>query len=394
MKHPRTIAALLALLVLYGCVELTGQRFTWFHDVLNDTFYVLIQYDGIHEGSGSNRKGKDQIPEFIKDEDIMVLDWFFHMRRKEIGRSKERKDPVKAAAARLVDRLKVEVLGRYREPDGRVGAAQLVTIEKFKDFLKEANRLINASLVRLDRETVVSQAKEEGELWRTLDRILAAAMRGRTWVVARGHSLQVSVPVHQDEWAEAKGAAILDTVKELVRGFAKDAEKTELLVRSLAGNAFSYAESGDMVTVTLGNPAVPRTIHVQIRAEYNEQLEAVVVDHVEVDLDGVLRRPPQKGVEANAVLRKVRHWLPREVEIGALLGATEVRTELVDLERAKAELARDEAIKRLHVIGARWNEDRGHPEAPTAKGTSQAEYLAGWHRWYARRRRVAGNPKW
>ena len=50
MKNRRYALLLLALLALYGCVSLTGQRITWFHDALKDTFYILIQYDGIHEG--------------------------------------------------------------------------------------------------------------------------------------------------------------------------------------------------------------------------------------------------------------------------------------------------------------------------------------------------------
>ena len=75
IKHSRKFVlglAVAALLLLYGCVELTGQRFTWFHDALKDTFYVFIQYDGIHEGSRED-KGEDQIPDFIQNQDIMIL---------------------------------------------------------------------------------------------------------------------------------------------------------------------------------------------------------------------------------------------------------------------------------------------------------------------------------
>ena len=100
MKHARIIVLFLALLVLYGCVSLTGQRFTWFHDVVKDTFYILIQYDGIHEGRGGNKLGKDQIPKFIADRDIMILDWIGHIQRDDLDRMKAKKDPVESAAAR------------------------------------------------------------------------------------------------------------------------------------------------------------------------------------------------------------------------------------------------------------------------------------------------------
>lgn len=398
MKNRRYALLLLALLALYGCVSLTGQRITWFHDALKDTFYILIQYDGIHEGKGSNAMGKNQIPKFIADGDIMILDWFLHMERDEIDRSKASTDPVESAAARLVDRVDVEVLGRYREPDGRVGAAQIVTIKDFKAFLKEGNRLINAALTRLDREALVARAKKIGELWRTLDNILGAAQAGHTWVVAKGHSLQVTVPFHRDEWAETKGMVVLDLMREVAGEISKDAKSkavAENLIRSLAGVPFSLSESGGIVTLTVGDPKAPRTFHIQFRDEYNKKLEPVVTEHVKTDLDAELRELLfDRQAKASASLRRVKHWMPPEVEVAALLEATRARPDLADAAKADATVARDRAIKQLHAFGRRWNEDQGHPEAPNAKGVDQTEYLKAWAKWYARRRHLLGNPAW
>ena len=66
-------AALLAagLLTVSACVELTGQRITWFHDVAADRLQFLIHYDGIHESNGWNSSGKEEIPPFIANEEIL-----------------------------------------------------------------------------------------------------------------------------------------------------------------------------------------------------------------------------------------------------------------------------------------------------------------------------------
>ena len=384
MKFPRTTAALLTLLLLYGCVELTGQRFTLFHDVLKDTFHVLIQYDGIHENDDSKPRGAGQIPEFIADGDIMVADWFLHLQRKKLEKLKTSEDPQVAAAARLLDKLQVEVLGRYREPadaDGRrrCGAAQLVTIEDFSGFLREGNRLISASLARLDRKAEVAEAKEQSGLWRTLDKILAAAGTDHTWVVADGHALRVQVPVHQDEWAEAKGGAVAWAIEEIARRSGSTTQ-LEQLARWIASSPFSYAESGDMVTLTIGNPDAPRTIHVQLRDDYNDQLEDVVAQSIAVDMDQLMVQDTRE----DDPLHKVRSWLPAEVEVGALLGAA----------TDAAPAVRDTALARLHALGEEWNRVEGSPEAPNAEDLSASSYLEEWGVWYARRRRLEADPAW
>ncbi|MHC5065120.1 MAG: hypothetical protein ACYTG5_14230 [Planctomycetota bacterium] len=78
------LVLLAALLWVPACVELTGQRISWFHDVAEDRLQFLIHYDGIHEGGGSRDKGSEQIPEFVANEEILIMDWIFHLDRSAI----------------------------------------------------------------------------------------------------------------------------------------------------------------------------------------------------------------------------------------------------------------------------------------------------------------------
>jgi hypothetical protein len=405
LKHFRKFVlglAVAALLLLYGCVELTGQRFTWFHDTLKDTFYVFIQYDGIHN-SATGDKSEGQIAAFIKNQDIMILDWPFHLDRKAIGEMKIDENPAGfARVQKLAKRLETEVVGHYREPDGRVGAAQLVTIKGFKDFLEQCNQMINIFLNAVDQGEEIERAKKQGELWRTLRKIFAAAKAEHSWINAHGHALRVTVPVDREEWAEFKGDGLRELLKEALRDAATPKEQAvfERAARSLASMPLSYTEAGDKVTLTLGDPLVPRTIHVHIRDDYNDKLEPVVSKHVATDLDAALRQvlyqpgvtktlgqigsALEQDVQVSESLLRVRHWLPREVEIGALLAVTGKRSDPV----------RDQAIRKLHELGKAWNQNDGHPTAPTPKGSTQADYLAAWRDWYSRRRRLAGNPGW
>ena len=390
IKHSRKFVlglAVAALLVLYGCVELTGQRFTWFHDTLKDTFYVFLQYDGIHDRD-SGDKSEDQLPAFIQNQDIMILDWPFHLDRKAIAEMKTDENPAGfALVQKLVKRLETEVVGHYREPNGRVGAAQMVTIKGFKDFLEQCNQVVNIFLNAVDHDKEIESAKQTGGMWRSLRKIFVAAKAEHSWVKARGHSLRITVPVDRDEWAEVKGDGLVAAIREIAKEPATPNEQAEneMLWRSLAGMPLSYTEAGDTVTLTLGDPLTPRTIHVHIRDKYNDKLESVVSKHVPTDLDAALRQALlEKDVQVSESLLRIRHWLPREVEVGALLAITG--------KGFGGGPVRDQAIRKLHELGRAWNQNDGHPTAPIPKGSTQTDYLAAWRDWYARRRKFAGNP--
>ena len=84
---------MLAVLLLFlpGCVQLTGQRITWWYDRAKDELQVLIHYDGIHDsGNDQNGKGTEQIPPFVREGNVMLLDWPFQLEmaavRKKAGK--------------------------------------------------------------------------------------------------------------------------------------------------------------------------------------------------------------------------------------------------------------------------------------------------------------------
>ena len=81
------VLMVVALAAAPGCVELTGQRVSWFHDAEKDELLILIHYDGIHEASTASGKGADQIPEFVNSGDIMFLDWPFHLEMADVRRA-------------------------------------------------------------------------------------------------------------------------------------------------------------------------------------------------------------------------------------------------------------------------------------------------------------------
>lgn len=57
----------IALLMVGSCVELTGQRISWFYDEAKDELLILIHYDGIHDsGSDKNGIGVEQVPKFVE----------------------------------------------------------------------------------------------------------------------------------------------------------------------------------------------------------------------------------------------------------------------------------------------------------------------------------------
>ncbi|NLE36530.1 MAG: hypothetical protein GX621_00735, partial [Pirellulaceae bacterium] len=151
--------ALLAFLIgltalLPGCVELDGQRLSWFHDEAADVLRIVLHYDGVHD-SGDDRHGRgtEQIPEFVHDDSVMLLDWPLHwplekMREATASPNEWAHDKAQIEKiAELAKTVRVEPIGHYREPNGKLGAAQLITIPNAQSFVKTVNSLISAELV-------------------------------------------------------------------------------------------------------------------------------------------------------------------------------------------------------------------------------------------------------
>ncbi|MBN2475600.1 MAG: hypothetical protein JXB62_13390 [Pirellulales bacterium] len=374
-KMQLATAVLLAvgLLAVGGCVELTGQRIAWFYDTAADELQVLIHYDGIHDSGGDQHgKGADQIPEFVAAGDVMVLDWPFRFQMAD-ARAKledENADPREKAWAGLVASIKTQTVGYYREPDGRVGAAQLLTIPKATDFVRRLNALI-------DREIQNAGTTGGGSRARTWQRVREAAQNGHEWVRLDGQAIRVTIPVHAGEWAATKAEFLEDTAQHVAKSLADDAKPEQrrgiaFAIQALSTAPLSYVDEGEQVQFVLGSPKKPSTLRISIRDEYEPSLETVVAESVKTDLDGRLADVLlEENAKPSGPLAAVLNWGPPEEQVRALVAAAESG----DSARQAA------AMKRLEAWGAKWNRERGVPEAIETTA-NRDEALAAWRAWY------------
>ena len=179
-------------------------------------------------------------------------------------------------------------MGYYREPDGRIGAAQLVTIPKAKDFVRRLNGLINA-------QTLEGNINGSDPLARTQKRMRAAAKADHQWITLEGHTIRFTMPVHPGEWARGKGEFLRDVAGELTNlPGGKEGEeiknRVKFSITALSAAPVSYLDEGDQVTFIVGQPKRPSTLRLQIRDEYEPSLEKVVIENAKVDLDDALAK--------------------------------------------------------------------------------------------------------
>ncbi len=376
MLRPTSLCLLTTVLLgVSGCVELTGQRISWFYDSVKDELQVLIHYDGIHDsGSDQHGKGVEQIPKFVADGDVLLLDWPFHLQMADVRKviNDQDADPREKDWARLVASIETKPLGFYREPDGRIGAAQLVTIPKAKDFFRKLNDLVN-------REILDSPVSPGGPTFRTEKRIHAAAAKGHQWSQLDGHAIRVTVPVHADEWARVKGEFFKELVKEIVKAFGdegRDADSHFLrqLFQAVASVPVSYIEEDDQVTFVAGRRNTPTTVRVHIRQKYEASLEKVLVDAVGVDLDETRTKALlEADGESSDRSATVLDWGPPEDRVRPLLAVAQ----------GGDDHRKQTAIARLESWATQWNVEHGVPEAPQ-KMENIEDYLAAWNQWYGR----------
>ncbi len=363
-----------ALLAAPGCVELTGQRISWFHDEEKDELLFVVHYDGIHEATTDSRKGKEQIPEFVRNGDILFLDWPFHFDMSKLRQTAARAgddDTEERDWARLLIRLEAAPIGFYREPDGRMGAAQLVRIRKVSEFVDELNRLFSTAMAKEEID-----ADREGA--RTLQRMKEAAVAGHQWVRLDGQAIRLQSPVHPGEWARFKGQSLQGFVETVLGALGTGGDQTKktqlrLFMFVLGSAPVSYIDEGDRVEFILGQRAKPSTFRLPIRDEYEPSLEPVVKDTVQTDLDEVLAKAllnegdqPSEGV--SLVLRAG----PPEEPVRALMRTAKEG----DPSRRSA------AMARLDKWAANWNREHGVPPAP-GKNDANSESLSAWMAWYS-----------
>jgi hypothetical protein len=365
---------MLAVLLLFlpGCVQLIGQRITWFYDQAKDELQILIHYDGIHDsGNDNNGKGTEQIPQFVREGSVMLLDWPFQFERAAVRKKAEEGGPesLEKDWARLFLTLKTEAVGYYREPDGHVGAVQRVTVPRANEFLAKVNSLIS-------RQILESPAVSDGTMTRTVQRIRAAARQGHAWIKLDGQSIRIDVPVHPDEWAGFKVQHLHEAAEYAAKAFfpkaAADEKATYLrLLQGLTSLPVSYLEKDDRVEFMLGRVKTPGTWRFQIRSDYEPSLEKVVVEAVKTNVDETAADallPPNAA--ASDPIRALLDWGPPEERVRALMSAAGGG----DAARKTA------AIGQLDSWARRWNEEHGVPPAPS--GQSGSYDPAAWKKWY------------
>ena len=374
------LAALLslaaALVTNLGCVELDGQRLSWFYDAAKDELKILLHYDGVHESrNGGNERGAEQIPKFVESGSILVWDWPFHLDMANV-RAKaadETADPQQKEWAAAILSMKVEPVGYYREPDGRVGAAQMITIPNAKKFVGLINELINAQ--------IVENASPDGPMDRTQKRIEQAAKNGHQWITLDGHAVRVVIPVHPAEWALARGEFLEEIAEGVARVLKEDASTDDkngyrMILGVLASGPISCIDRKDQVEFVVGWPKAPCTFRTKIRDEYEPSLEKVLIRSVKIDLDAELAEAlldedakPSPGVSA------MLKFGPPEEQVRALLAVAGGEEE----GRQKA------ALGRLGKFARQWNREHGQPEAPAERDDAD-DYLTAWRQWYEQMR--------
>jgi len=363
----------IALLVASGCVELTSQRISWFYDAPKDELRILIHYDGIHDsGDDEFDEGAEQLREFVKNGDVMFRDWIGHIEMADLREQLQdpNTEPLEKDWVRLITSIKTELVGYYREPDGRIGAAQLVTITEAKAFVRKLNGLIS-------REILEEEINKDDPMARTQERMHAAARNRHQWLTLDGHSIRCTLPVHPDEWLRARGKFLADRVKDIVKA-GEEAVDDEMIaiIPALSSVPVSYIESADQVTFVLGRAKTPSTLRMKIRDEYEPSLEKVVVETVKVDLDKALAEMLlDKDAKPSALLSAVRSFGPPEEQVRALMAAAQNG----DDKQKKA------AIERLGSWAKRWNRDHGVPKAPKMRDKLE-DYIAAWKKWYGQMR--------
>jgi len=259
---------------------------------------------------------------------------------------------------------------KNREPDGRIGAAQLVTIPQAKAFMRKFNSLFS-------REVLEEESSKDELPPSTMECMRAAAKQDHQWITLDGHAIRLTLPVQPDEWLRLRGQFLDDGFKTLIGNIEKS-DSNEMInyftnyVHAMSSVSFSYIESSDSVTFVLGRSKMPGTLRMKIRDEYEPSLEEVVVEAVKVNLDKALARMLlDEDAEPITVLSTVQRFGPPEEQVRALMFAAKNGND----DEKKA------AKERLETWAKKWNRNHGIPNAPQKEDTLE-NYIAAWERWY------------
>lgn len=380
MRTRFVLATVLSSLVLLplACVVLEGQRITMHHDAEADRLSFLIEYDGIFDSDEEvSEDSLSTLRRYVAQRNVMFLDWFGTVEFENL-REISRRDPMRPSMKKCLDTFlastKVKVLGRYRDPRGRVGVAQLVVIDHVSQVLDLLNDGICESL--LDAAESSELTKESRR--RSMRRILDAARAKHRWIQLDGHSLVVNVPVHLEEF----GAQRLEFVGDLFREFAnmvnapsgkREELGPETLIGLLGSAPLSIVQANDSITFRLGVVEKPVTLRIKMREGYRDHLEQELQRLIPTDLDRELAATGFGVGDGKA--SGLPAWAPPEDRVRAALGAH---------ARGTSE-ERGAAQRWLEAFGKRWNEAEGYPAAPADAGTeagTESTWRAQWTAWF------------
>jgi hypothetical protein len=386
MKKPtfKFLLALSLLLAITSCVSIIGQRISWFHDAAKDTLKVLIHYDGIHEGTGDANPGADQLPAFINDRDIMILDWWGHLKMGPIRAKLETGNVLEKLVAKTLTSFEVQAVGHYRDPAGRIGALQVITVPKISRLVKSINELISLA--------VKAGKLGDTSLPRSMQLQKDAAHDRHQWIVLDGHALRFRIPVHPDEAGRMKGTILR---RGLYRAFARDTEAHKDLVRrivdQIADAPVSVILEEELLTLVFGYRERPCTIRISTRDAHNAQLDEVVQKNVPTDLDrgfaaALIARAlaPKQGEEPTpmpGLFGDLLRWGPPEDQVGALLRIIADTRAGRGLPQTSAGATRVQATAALAAFGEEWTRRGLTPATPPSNDDPEA-YSEAWADWY------------
>lgn len=419
-----TIIGVVMIIGLPGCVVLTSQRLSLFHDEPADRLLVLIHYDGIHDNQvkpGQASDDADQLAAFVAAGDVMLLDWFGHLKRQvvaEVAGDVNARPAERALARLVVNNLHTRPVGHYQDLRGRVGGLQFVRVEQVSKVVAAVNALINQQLL--------ADAPEDDDLparWRlSLRRFIDQVRQDHQWLVLNGHSLEVHLPVHPREWQANRSQLVYEEVLQWINVAwgTEDADylieqmRTLRLILQVAGQApMSLIESQAGLTLRLGEPDQPHTLRVtlpdrQYNGSLNEQVIQLLPDDVDQQLaDRLIDAPlvpagrqPESGSTDDAAMPKsfdpidlLIRWGPPEHQAKVLARAS--------LASGDAQ-AQSRARRHLGDWADAWNAGQALPPAPVSIEDDQA-FMDAWTQWYeqmlafpmaeARLPRLADNPR-
>ncbi len=362
--------AIVALLAA-ACVELTGQRISWFHDIAKDELRFVIAYDGIHDNpernegggvfGGKDESAPDQIAKFVAEGDVMLVDWFGHLQpsRAKAALENGSTPPKTKALLSQLQSVKVEDFASYRDSEGHVGALQRVVIPNITKTLDLFNQCMCERILAVE-------SSDGSRMPATEAKIRKAAEKGFTFLALDGQALVVTLPYDRNEWQWSKRRYVIDMIASLVATAEKDADKKkedfddlQKLFMAAASLSIGYSEEADTVRFVIGDRDRPNTLRIGIHSEYEPNLEPIVESALKRGLDAELvsRVLGGEGNDANAAtLDDAFQFGPPELTAMAL-----ART----ADDPKSPLAA-KAREKLAAMAKTWNDKGRLPRAPTA----------------------------